>query len=183
MRLFALLTLVMAMFSPASAAEPPKQRIEFNSQRIGVLGLPLAESKKPAYRITLTGDMVDMKDGNGVLILDLTEPPAYDEFGFVKTPAPVSEITLDCTLKFVKTTTRVYTARVGGPRSDKFQEERETWNLYSITGPKITSRMFLALPAEAAWPSGRFLVQGQDGTVKHAIALALPLPSEQPEDP
>ena len=71
---------------------------------------------------------------------------------------------------------------LGGPRSDKFQEERETWNLYSITGPKITSRMFLALPAEAAWPSGRFLVQGQDGTVKHAIALTLP-PQPEPCHP
>lgn len=181
MRRLAFLTLVTIVWNSAVAADPPKQRIELNSESLGVRGLPLAESDKPVYRITLTADLVN-NQGQGVIVFDVTEPPAYDEFGFVKTPAPVREISLDCTVKFIKTTTKVYTARVGGPGSDKFEEQRDVWNLYSITGPRISSGMFLVLPAESTWPWGRLLVHGPDGKVKHVIGLTLP-PQPEPCHP
>jgi hypothetical protein len=66
--------------------------------------------------------------------------------------------------------------------SDKFQEEREDWTLFAVSGPKITSKLFLALPADARWPRGRLLVHGQDGKVKHALDLTLP-PQPEPCHP
>lgn len=182
MRFVTQLTLILAMLNVASASDPTKQRIEFNSERIGVLGIPLPESNKPAYQINLTGELIDNKEGKGVLILDMTEAPAYDEFGFVTTLAPVQEMRLDCAFTLVKTTTKVYTARIGGPGSDKYEEQRDTWNLYSITGPKIKSRIFLVLPEKTSWPTGRLLVLGQDGMVKHVISLMLP-PQPEPCHP
>jgi Pretoxin HINT domain len=182
MRWFALWTLALITFQPACAADPPTQRIDLNSESLGVLGLPLIETEKPVRRITLTADLTNNEDGKGTIVLDVTEPPTYDEFGFVKTPAPVHEISLDCTVKFVKTTTKVYTARVGGPGSDKYEEQRDKWNLYSITGPKIKSQMFLVLPSQATWPWGRLLLQGPDGTVKHVIGMTLP-PQPEPCHP
>lgn len=182
MRLIAVLLVAMASFDAAIAADPPKRRIELNSERIGVLGLPLGESNKPIYRVLLTADVDAQGAGSGTLVLDLTEPPGYDEFGFVNAAALSREVKLDCKLKLVRTTTRVYTVRVGGPGSDKYQEEREEWQLYAITGPKITSRLFLALPADVRWPRGRLLVQGPDGKVKHALDLTLP-PQPEPCHP
>src|SRR5947209_559285 len=45
----ALLPLAVAASDPVFAADPPKRRIELNSERIGVVGLHLAESEKPTY--------------------------------------------------------------------------------------------------------------------------------------
>lgn len=182
MRFITQLTFFLVMFNLAFAGDPSKQRIELNSETIGVLGLPLPETEKPAHQINLSGELGNDKEGKGVLILDVTETPAYDEFGFVKTPAPVREIRLDCTFTFVKTTTKVYNARVRGPGSDKYEEQRDKWNLYSITGPQITSRLFLVMPEESSWPWGRLLVLESDGMVKHVIALTLP-PQPEPCHP
>ena len=183
MRLMAFLTLVLVAFDTASAADPPKRRIDLTSVPIGVLGLSLAESEKPTYRILLTGEVGDKGEGRGVLVLDLTEPPAYDEFGFATTAAPARALKLDCTIKLVKTATKVFAVRVGGPGpTGKYREDREEWSLYAIAGPKITSRLFVALPADSEWPRGRFLVQDRDGKVKHAINLTLP-PQPEPCHP
>jgi hypothetical protein len=182
MRRMAFLALAVAASAPVFAAAPPQRHIELNSERIGVLGLPLAESDKPVYRLVLTGEVGDKGEGRGVLVLDLTEPPAYDEFGFVTAAAPARELKLDCAIKRVKTTTKVFTVRVGGPGSDQYREDREEWSLYALTGPKLTSRLSLALPADGRWPRGRLLVHGRDGKVKHALDLTLP-PQPEPCHP
>jgi hypothetical protein len=182
MRLLALLTLALAAFDQAAAADPPKQRIELRSEGIGVLGLPLAESEKPVYRVLLTADVGANGEGSGVLACDVTEPPDYDRFGFVMAVSPTREIKLDCALKPLKTTTRVFTVRDGPPGSDKYREVREDWHLYAITGPKITSKLFLVMPARPGWTWGRLLVQGPNGKVKYVIDLALP-PQPEPCHP
>lgn len=178
MRCSTLLVLAFIAFNEVFAADSSKRSIDFNSERIGVLGLPLSESKEPTYRVVITGQVGDNGEGRGLLVLDLTEPPVYDQFGFVTTAAPTREIKLDCVIKLVNRTTKVFTVRVGGPGSDKYEEVRETWTLYSITGSKITSRLFLALPPDSPYPVGRFLVQDNKGTVKHSIGL---IPPPQPE--
>lgn len=182
MRMTLLLALVLTSFHPAAGADPAPRRLEFNSERIGALGLPLPEGVKPTRRIALTADLGPMKEGKGILTLDVTEPDSYDDFGFVATPVAVREVKLDCEIKYVKSTTKIYTARVGGPGSDTYRQEQQKWDLYSITGPKITSRLFLALPVDVEWPIGRFLVQGPDAKVRHVIDLLLP-PQPEPCHP
>ncbi len=181
MRLMALLVLALAAPDPA-AADPPKRRVELNSDRIGVLGLPLAEGKTPTYKVVLTAEIGEKGEGGGTLVLDLTPPPTYDEFGFARDYPPRRELPLDCTLKFVKATTKVYTVRVGGPGSDKYAEERQDWLLFSVTGQKITSRLSLVLPKDTRWPRGRLLVHDPDGKVRHALDLTLP-PQPEPCHP
>jgi len=182
MRITLLLTIMLTASSVATGADPVARKLEFHSEFVKALGLSLPESDKPTSKIAITADLGANGEGKGVLVLDVSDPPAYDEFGFVATPVAVREITLECVIKHIKSTTKVYTARVGGPGSDTYREERQKWDLYSITGPKITSRIFLALPDAVDWPVGRFLVQGPDGKVKHVIDLTLP-PQPEPCHP
>lgn len=182
MRLMAVLILALAACNVAVAADPPKRHIDLNTERIGVRGIQLADSDKPVFRVILNGSVSPQGEGNGSLILDLTEPPTYDEFGFIVAAAPILELKLDCKLKFVRSTTRVYTTRVGGPGSDKYEEQREDWSLYAITGPKIKTKLFLALPAEMRWPRGRLLIHGPDEKVKYSLDLLLP-PQPEPCHP
>jgi hypothetical protein len=181
MRIFALIFVVITSLKTAGAAPPLKRQIDLNTERIGVLGLPLTESPDPTYRVTVTGTVGDNDEGNGVLTLDQTPSPPVDEFGFVKEYPAVRELKLDCKLKLVKTTTRKFTVRIGGPGSGEFREEKEEWSLYSVTGPRITSKLFLALPANGDWP-GRLLVEGADGKVRHSINMVLP-PQPEPCHP
>jgi hypothetical protein len=141
-----MLTLALAAVDQAAAAEPAKETIELKSERIGVLGLPLAESETPVYRIVLTAGVGANGEGSGALVCDVTEPPAYDRFGFVMAVSPAREIKLDCALKLVKTTTKVFTVRIGGVGGNEYREQREDWNLYTITGSKIFSK-----PGDRVW--------------------------------
>jgi hypothetical protein len=182
MRLLALLSLALAAFDQAAVADFQKQTIELRSERIGVVGLPLAESEKPVYRVLLTADVGANGEGSGVLVCDVTEPPIYDRFGFEMAVSPAHEIKLECSLKRVTTTTRVFTVRDGPPGSSKSREVRQDWSLYAITGPKITSKLFLAMLEQSGLPWGRLLVQGPKGKVKYAIDMAFP-PQPEPCHP
>ncbi len=174
MRLAMIVMIAMAMLDTTSAAESVKPGVELNSERIGVLGLPLAESTKPVHWIGLTAKVDGKGEGSGVVTLDLTELPAYDEFGFPTTVAAVPAIKLDCSLRFVKKTVRVSTyQRLEAPEREK-REAEVKWRLYAVTGPKITSRLFLATATVNRWREGRLLVQGEDGKVKYAVDLRMP---------
>ena len=59
-------------------AEPPKRDLELTSDSTGVVGLPLPESDKPVYRISLTAKVDAKGEGSGVLVLDPTVT-AFDE--------------------------------------------------------------------------------------------------------
>lgn len=161
-----------------TAAEPPKLQVELKSELIGVLGLPLEESTKPVYAVRLTAQVDEKGEGNGTLVLDPTGLPAYDEFGFPGAAPVVPAVKLDCTLKLVKKTVKSYTSRrLGAPESETV-EIKEEWRLYAIKGPKINSRLFLAMVDSRHWVDGRFLVQGTDGRVKYVVDLHMPPPPE-----
>jgi hypothetical protein len=182
MRLTMIMTLALALLDTASAAEPVGPNVELNSERIGVLGLPLAESAKTVHRIGLTAKLDEKGAGSGVLVLDLNGLPAYDEFGFPTSATSVPPVKLDCTLKFVKkkTVTVFPRYRPGAPEHTNRGED-VVWKLYAITGPKITSRLFLAkMVSDSLF--GRLLVHGENGKVKYAIDLHLP-PQQEPCHP
>jgi hypothetical protein len=69
--------------------------------------------------------------------------------------------------------------RPGAPPVEE-QPTTVEWRLYSVTGPKITSRLFLARAAgaEAPWGGGRLLVHDDKGKVKYVVELR---PPPQPE--
>lgn len=174
MRLALIVTFALTAVGTASAAEANKHPLELNSDLTGVLGLPMTESTRPVYHIRLTA-MVDEKgEGDGTLVLDPTGLPAYDEFGFPGAATAVPVVKLDCSLKFVKKLERVYTSRrLGAPESET-REFKEEWRLYSVTGPKITSRLFLATAGSSHWLGGRLLMRGDDGKVKYVVDLRMP---------
>jgi hypothetical protein len=179
MRLAILMTVALALLDTASAADPARRRIELNSERIGGLGLPLAEGAKPVHGIGLTAALDQKGEGSGVLVLDLNGLPTYDEFGFPTKVAPTPAVKLDCTLKFVKKTTAKgwpYRLMEGPTEPENPQDRAEyEWRLYSITGQKITSRLFLAVPmGQWSWTEGRLLVHGKHGKVRYVIDLEMP---------
>jgi hypothetical protein len=175
MRLALLLTLVLAALDRAAAAEPVPVHVELNSERIGVLGLPLPESAKPVHLIGLTAKVDEKGEGSGILTLDPTGLPAYDELGFPTSIDPAPAVKLDCRLKLVKKTVKVFFDNRPGKRERETQEE---WRLYALTGPKLTSRLFLATATTSKWRDGRLLIHGEGDKVKYAVDLRMPPPPE-----
>jgi hypothetical protein len=134
-------------------------------------GVPLAESVEGVYGVRLSGEL--NKQGNGMATLVL-EPnaPTFDEFGFRTVPTSLSPVTLECTLNLVKKRTfaRWYQRGIEAYTID------EEWLLLKIQGPKIMSRLFLAITADATGDySGRLLVHDKDGKVQYAVGVATPL--------
>jgi hypothetical protein len=162
-------------FTLTSAAQTT---IELNSGRIGVTGLTLPEAEKPVTRIALAGKVNGKGEGSGTLILDMTESPKYDEFGFVTAHAPTREIKLDCELTFWKKTTRTYASRRLGAPESEVREHKEEWSLYTITGTKLKSKINLAIKPNGYGFDGRLLILGDDGKVKHVIDVRSPPPQE-----
>ncbi|MBA4030447.1 MAG: 3-dehydroquinate synthase [Planctomyces sp.] len=141
--------------------------------------MTLAESDQPVHKILLNAVVDAQGNGNGVLTLDLTPPAPVDEFGFDIAFPAAKDIKLDCKLQFVKRTIKHYHgwARPGRPEEEAKPYDVE-WMLYSITGPKITSSLFLSVQTDSYFHSGRLLVQGMDARVKHMLPLVL---QPQPE--
>ena len=86
-------------------------------------------------------------------------------------------VELGCTLNMVKK--RKF--RLGSTRDSagNFTAE-EDWLLFKIEGPKITSRLFLAMLVtnDPFLKSGRLLVQEKDGKVQYAVYVKGPPPPE-----
>ena len=111
---------------------------------------------------------------DSLLVLDPIGLPAYEEFGLPGAAPAVPAVKLDCSFKLVKKTLKAYTSRrLGAPESETV-EFKEEWRLYSVTGLKITSRLFLATTISRHWVDGRFLLQGNDGKVKYVVDLRIP---------
>jgi hypothetical protein len=167
-KLLAATVFALVFMGSLTAAEPAKVMLELHS---GVLapGIPLAESDKGAYEIRLVAQVDKAGEGKGSLVLD-PNAPVYDEFGFLNPGGSLPPVKLDCTLKFVKKSKIKFT----GPRA-----REEEWLLFEIKGPKITSKLFLTIPAEGPRTTyGRIMVQGPDGKVKYAIGVTTPPPPE-----
>ena len=124
-------------------------------------------------------DLITCQGNSGTLEFDPNAPaaPTFDEFGFPTYAAALPPVKLECTLKFVKkrkVTVRLEN-RIGGP------EKEEEWLLFEIAGPKLTSRLSLAMRADGS--SGRLLVHGKDGKVKYVVDVTTPPPPPQPLQP
>jgi hypothetical protein len=134
-------------------------------------GVPLAESDKGVYGVRLSGQLDKQGNGRGSLELE-PNAPAFDEFGFGTIPRRLPSVTLECTLSLVKkhTFSRPYRRGLQAYTID------EEWLLFKIQGPKIISRLFLAITADDSGSySGRLLVHDKDGKVQYAVGVATPL--------
>jgi hypothetical protein len=168
----AILAIVVALAGTA-AGQPTKGTVDLRSGVI-VGGLPLPEHETRIHTIRLTARLIKGVEGKGTLELD-PNTPTYSEFGYLTYESPLAWIKLECTLKFVRNgTVRIRESpRVAAPEID------EEWSLYEVTGPKITSKLFVATLSKGNWQSGRFLVQDKDGKkVVYAVQASAPPPPE-----
>jgi hypothetical protein len=145
MRLKLLAAVILAwVVAPAAA-----QDAQFVSETFST-DLPLAEVKEGVHRIILECRLGH--GGRGTLTLD-PNVPRLDAFGELVAggnQAPL--VRLEFLLKLVK--------------------EEKGRRLYEIRGPKITSRLFLAVfPNDSPWVDGRLVVQNKDGEIRYAINL------------
>jgi hypothetical protein len=173
MRLGLLTVTAFAVLVPraATAGDPAKMMVELRSGLINP-GLPMAESDFGAYGVSLLAKVDKEGGGRGTLEIDPNAPaaPTFDEFGFRMPAAALPSVKLECTLKFVKKR-KVFVPlenRIGGP------EREEEWLLFAIEGPKLTSRLSLAMLADGS--SGRLLMHGKDGKVKYVVDVRTPPP-------
>jgi hypothetical protein len=164
---------VIALAGTTSAAD---RKIELNSANTPVLGLPLPESEKDVYRISITAKVNEKGEGDGVLLLDTTVP-AYDELGFSAPSTAIPPVKFDCTLKFEKEViVKVFPPRRLGAPEPKDPPKEVKWKLYSVTGPKIKSPLFVSMADD--WRTTRFLVHDDKGKVKYSVELHKPPPLE-----
>ena len=141
---------------PAKKATPYR---ELDSEILSVK-LSLPETQADIAAFSLQGALADRGEGKGKLSLDVKKR-LFNEIGEVAAISDTADIHLDCTFKYVKS----MKARPG-PLPTAEQE----WHLYEIKGGKITTRLFLALPANEHH-DGRLLIKDKDGTVLHVIRL------------
>lgn len=165
------LFLLLMIAEVGFAADPVKVSVELGSDQIGILGMPLAESMDPIYRVRLTAIVDEQGEGEGVLILDPTGLPEYDDFGFPGLAPDVPLIELNCKIKRIKRMVKTYVMRRRGAAENETEEYKEDWRLYSITGPKITTRLFLAMVESRRWSDGRLIVKSPENKVKYVVDL------------
>ncbi len=177
-----LLIFMLAAAGICSAAEPVRRTVDLNSEMIGVLGMPLAESTAPIYRVRLSATVDEHGEGDGFIVLDPTGLPAYDEFGFPGATEVIPVIKLECKFKRLKRTVKTYVSRRLGAPENEAVEHKEDWRLYSITGPKISTRLYVATVESRQWLDGRFLVKEDDDKVKYVVNLQEP-PQPEPCHP
>jgi hypothetical protein len=180
MRATTAIVLALLGLPGALSGQTGRYQLELRSDRIGLFGVPLAESATPVQSIGFSADIDKMGEGSGVLALYFGELLTYDEFGFAsKMPGPMP-VKLECNLKFVKKTfAKGWPYRLmegpGEPLNPKEQAKEYEWRLYSITGPKVTSRLFLAVPiGDWSWTEARLLAHGENGKVKYVVDLEAP---------
>ncbi|MFO0935917.1 MAG: Hint domain-containing protein [Gemmataceae bacterium] len=185
MRRFILIGLFSLIGLPTLTAADPNPGVkffEFQSKRIGVTGMPLADCDQPVMQIHFTGKTDEKGQGKGSLVLDFTGNPQFDEFGFeTKYPAR-NDKTFECTIEFVKKTTKLYVSRRLGADEKEGRESKLVWSLYRIKSPAIKTPLFISSVDQADYGLGRFLVQDDAGKVKYAIDLQLP-PRPEPCHP
>jgi hypothetical protein len=160
---FAILVLASAVH-----AEGDKIAVDLRSGAIAPR-LMLAEDAKGIYKVRLVGEV----DRNGVgalsLELDLTTRK-YNEFGYQEFVPDESPLKLDVTLKFIMKATVTVPS---GPRLGAPEVEVE-WARYEVRGPKLVSRLSLAIPTAEHWRAGRLLVHDKDGKIRDVVDFVSP---------
>ena len=137
-------------------------------------GLPLTESDKGVFGVSLTAAVDKKGFGRGTLSLD-PNAPTFDELGFRTTNGVLPPVKLECTVNLMKKSTHVKWYQYGV----KDVQEQEVWVLYKIQGPKISSRLFLAMKeSHLDRTPARLLVHDKDGKVQHAVEVRTPLPQQ-----
>jgi len=135
-------------------------------------GIPLAESDLPIHDVALKLRTFTQGRGEGTLELG-RNPPAYTELGFTQgTTGNTKPLQLECSVTLLRKVKVAY--HVGNVRE-------EEWSLYSITGPKITSKLSLAALGNDL-NYGRFLIHGKEGKVIYAVGINTP-PQAEPCHP
>lgn len=170
MRLLPLaLTITFATMVPA--AEPEKVIVDLFGGVDG-RGLALAECRTAVYRFQLIAQVDANGEGKGTLVLDPSRS-LVDEFGYPQSTETRPPVKLDCSLKLVKKKKILREeGRLGAPAIEV--ECRQ----FSITGPKITSRLTLATEAGEEWSFARLLVPDQDGKGRFVVYLRGPALAE-----
>jgi len=126
----ALAAIALAIISAA----PTDPIMELQSEAL-TPGLVLGEMKEPIHQVRLLVDIDGNGPGRGTLVLD-PNTPEFDDFGRlvggIVTPqvsgnkrGPLRTVELTCDITFVK-------------------EGPDKWLLFRLTGPKITSTLFVA---------------------------------------
>lgn len=126
----ALAAIALAIIS----AGPTDPIMELQSEAL-TPGLALGEMKEPIHQVRLLVDIDGKGPGRGTLVLD-PNTPEFDDFGRlvggIVTPqvsgnkrGPLRAVELACDITFVK-------------------EGADKWLLFRLTGPKITSTLFVA---------------------------------------
>jgi hypothetical protein len=172
---FALTVALVAL----AQAEPDKSAIDLSGSIDG-RGLVLAECEKPVFKIQLTAKVDRDGEGKGTLVLDPT-PPAVDEFGLPEVAAAPPVVKLECSLKFLKSKKIPVLPAVPAAFCAPDAEEAEC-RLYEITGPKITSRLTLAVDF-GSWMSARLIVSDKDGKNRVMVPLHAPPRQERQQIP
>ncbi len=157
--------LVSLLILPQVYADEPEKKFDLHSWLVAP-GLPLSTDSKYGmyYGFHVAGQWQSSTEGSGTLHLD-PNPPVYDEFGYASQTTELPMVKLALTLKFVKKgkVTVNVDGRIGG------QEKEIEWSLFEVKGPKITSKLYLALKPDERWLSGRLLVHDDQGKVKQAV--------------
>jgi len=162
------LTIAVMVLAPLAAptAEPAKLALEMYGNLDG-RGFAMAECGKPVYGFRLTAQVDKDGTGAGTLTLDPT-PPLVDEFGNPATINGLPAVKLDITLKFLKKKNFQYGGVNGRPLVDV-----ET-RLFEITGPKVTSRLTLAVDGPEKWSHGRLILADKEGKERLADGVREP---------
>lgn len=162
-------TLVLAFsFAPAVHGEGDKIAVDLKSGPIAPR-LQMAEDARGVYKVRLVGQVDNSGAGALSLELDLTTRK-YNEFGYQEFVPDESPLRLDVTLKFVKKGTVTVPS---GPRLGAAEVEVE-WTRYEIRGPKLLSKLSLAIPTADGWKAGRLLVHDKEGKVRDVIDFVRP---------
>jgi hypothetical protein len=147
MRLNVLVAVILVCTIAPAVAQPPG--VQFVSETFST-DLPLAESKEPIHWLRQQCRLAD--GGAGALTLD-PSVPKFNEFGDPGAGGkPSPQVTLDCTLKLIK--------------SDDGRR------LFEIRGPKIVTRLSLVVEKDIApWGDGRLLIHAKGGEVRYLVDL------------
>jgi hypothetical protein len=149
--------------SGAALAQPD---VELQSAAL-TPGIVLGEMREPIHQVRLIVDYDGKGPGKGKLVLD-PNAPEFDEFGehvggldtpYVKRKGgPLRPFELECEITFVK---------------ESADDKRGVgkWFLYRLSGPKLTSTLYVATRNSVLEGGPARLVVIEGGKVKSVVAL------------
>lgn len=170
MRLLQWTILIVLSTTPANAKSDVV--LDMNSTAINP-GLMMPEGKSEGITsIHLGGTLTQDGQGKGTLHFN-PNSYEYDEFGYGRLTSTLPLIKAECVLRFVKK------GKLRIPESGRIAapEIEVEWSFYEITGPKLVSKLFLAIESREInqpRPSARLLVHNKQGKVKHVFYLQSP---------